>query len=366
MAGPKLYDPTVALAAGLNPKTGLLCKYDGQRKLLWPDLADDINRCIRIMDEQDAINRFVWYNLPSGLTGQMIERVLYYKGQGAFFYLKNDDNFYFLPYALDGDIDIYGRFKGITPLPFTGTAADAKGAWITGLTFKPVYSMDEAMQAMNDSGIDGICFLLSDYSKQLSQTNIPRQILNDCLCKALSEAFPMARTSLIANSGISGIQVVDQDQAAQVVEAAASVNAAALSGQPWVPIVSGTQVQPLTAAGSAMKSEEYLLYMQALDNFRLSLYGLKNGGLFQKKAHLLQAEEEMNNGNLGLIMQDSLTNRQVFCDLVNMITGIMIWCEPSEAAVGIDRNGDMMVGDEQDQNGQPGEQPAQVGGEDND
>ena len=33
---------------------------------------------IRILDEQDAVNRYRWYNLPDGITSQALERMLYY------------------------------------------------------------------------------------------------------------------------------------------------------------------------------------------------------------------------------------------------------------------------------------------------
>lgn len=87
--------------------------------------------------------------------------------------------------------------------------------------------------------------------------------------------------------------------------------------------------------------------MQALDNFRLSMYGLENGGLFQKKSHMLEAEQKMNNGNIGLIMQDGLTLRQDFCNIINSIWGIGIWCEVSETVSGADRNFDGELADKQ-------------------
>jgi hypothetical protein len=92
----------------------------------------------------------------------------------------------------------------------------------------------------------------------------------------------------------------------------------------------------------------------------LSLYGLSNGGLFQKKSHMLESEQQMNEGNVGLVYQDGLTIRQKFCDIVNSIWGLGIWCEASEVVVGIDQNMDGEISDNQDQSGEAGEQP--IGG----
>lgn len=344
----KLPDLNTLIQAGIDPKTGLPIRVDEEKCTL----KNDIRRVLRVLDEQNAINRYTWFNLPNGLDGQLIERILYYKGQGMFFYMETDNTFYFLPYALDGSIDVYGRFKAVTPLPFNGTAQDKKDAWITGLTKIPVYEVKEVDL---DTFLDG-CVLLSDYSKQISQTNIARQILQEPILDAMAEAFPLARTSLIANSGIKGMRVNDEDQQSTVKAASRSITRAALNGDIWIPIVGNIEFQELTD-GSALKSEEFLLYMQALDNFRLSLYGLDNGGLFQKKSHMLEAEQEMNAGNVGLVYQDGLALRQKFCNLVNSIWGLGIWVEPSETVLNLDYDQDGDIDDDKDQSGVGNELP---------
>lgn len=355
----KITDVNTLIQAGFNPKTGLPLKVDSEDKCF---LKENIRKTLRVLDEQNAINRYKWYNLPSSLDGQLLERILYYRAQGMFFYMEANDTFYFLPYALNGTIDVYGRFQGVTPLPFNGSTDNEEGKekpWITGLTRKPIYDVlgDEVSNEFTES-----CVLLSDYSKQISQTNISRQILQEPILDAMAEAFPLARTSLIANSGIKGVRVNDEDQKAQVEIGSRSITRAALNGKPWIPLVGQIEFQELTE-GSALKSEEFLLYMQALDNFRLSLYGLDNGGLFQKKAHMLEAEQDMNAGNIKLVYQDGLTIRQKFCDIVNSIWGLGIWCEASETVVGIDKNLDGEVADNQDQSGIPGEQNVEVSNE---
>lgn len=120
MAGPNLPNISELIQAGINPKTGLPIKLGGDPT----QLKGDIRKLIRIIDEQNAINRYNWYNLPNGLTGELVERILYYKGQLAFFFMEADGNWYALPYALNGSIDCYGRFMGVTPLPFNGKSED--------------------------------------------------------------------------------------------------------------------------------------------------------------------------------------------------------------------------------------------------
>ena len=353
MADTRKINAELAMKLGINPVNGLPLRYDNT--LSWISKAD-VKKNLRIIDEQDAVNRFTWYNLPSGLNSRLVERILYYRGQGAFFQLNN--KFYFLPYALDGNIDVYGRYRSITPLPFNGqtqTGDDKKQdrAWIQGLSLKPRYEIEliedfadktpEEIQAY----LDESCVILKDYTEQQGEMNISRKDLNDPILDIMSECIPFMRTALLNNTGVLGMRVGSETEKTRVREAAGGINKAALNGEMYVPIVGELEFQELNS-GTIGKSEEYLLAMQALDNLRLSFYGIENGGLFQKKAHILQAEQEMNSGSTGLILRDSLKYRQDFCNIVNSIWGLGIWCEPSEVITNVDMNGDGILGSNED------------------
>ena len=331
------------IQAGVDPKTGLPIKVTQSAGRC--GFKENNKKLLRIVDEQDAINRFTWYNLPNGLDGQLIERILYYRGQGMFFYMEATDQFFFLPYALDGTIDVYGRFTEVTPLPFNGTATDGKDKpkpWITGLKRKCVYDIH-----LNELTIDDLldsCVLLKDYSPQQSETIISRQVLQDPLLDVMADCIPFMRTALLNSTGVMGMRVTSEDEQSNVLAASNSIDKAAKEGRKYVPIVGQVDFQDLTG-GEVAKSEEFLLAMQSLDNYRLSLYGLDNGGLFQKKSHMLQDEQNMNAGKASLVMQDSLKRRQKFCDILNSIWGLGVWCEISETALGIDRDMDGEIDD---------------------
>lgn len=357
MAGPKLPDLQTLIQAGINPKNGLPYKFSLDSETL----TDDIKRVLRIIDQQDAVNRFHWYNLPDGLDGELLERILYYRGQGMFFYVDAEEKFYFLPFALNGSIDVYGRFTQVTPVPFNGTANDGKPQkpWIEGLVRKPQYSLLLDETTWDD--ITDKCVLLYDYSKQISQTTLPRQVLNEPILGTMAECIPFMRTSMILGTGVQGFRVNDADQAEQVDVAAKSVERAAKTGKPWIPIIGGIDFQQLTDA-SNLKGADYMQAMQSLDNFRLSTYGIENGGLFEKKAHELETEAAINGGNVGLVFQDSLRIRQHFCDVVNSIWGLGIWCEPSESVMGGDVNHDGVGYDVAD----PATEGGEMGGSEDD
>lgn len=345
-------------SAGINPVTGQPTRAENKCSL-----KNDIRKQLRIIDEQDAVNRYVWYNLPCELTGQELERMLYYKGQLAFFYFKDLDEFYFMPYALDGTIDFYGRFNTIHPVPMAeGTDDDTKAivakqaALLSTIKLDVLYDVPLEL----DKSPENYCVLLHDYTKQLSQTILPRQQLQDGLLNVMSDMIPFMRTSLLNATGVSGMRVASEDDESNVKAANLTVDSAALNGQKWIPIIGNLEFQDLTQ-GSTAKGEEFLLAMQSLDNFRLSTYGLENGGLFEKKQYQNTMQTSLNgNGQVGNPLQDGLSIRQHFCDVVNSVFGVGISCEISEVATGSDFNQDGAFIDEQDQSGtMVGQQPEQ-------
>jgi hypothetical protein len=318
MAKPNLPDIKTLWQAGIDPKTGLPYKLAGCTKCA---LKEDLKKFLRLVDEQDAVNRYVWYNLPANITSQELERMLYYKGQLCFFFDKDLDEFYFMPYALDGTIDFYGRFNTIHPVPMTSGTDDkgnkAQAQYLSTKKLKCVYGIKLPDELRIDD-LDNSTVLLHDYTKQLSQTIIPRVNVNDPILDVMADCIPFMRTSLLSSTGVKGVRVNDADQAEAVADGNRGLESGALTGQPFVPIVGSIEFQELTN-GPTNKSEEYMLAMQSLDNLRLSGYGIDNGGLFEKKAHELQSEADINGGPVGLVLQDGLSIRQNFCNIVNSI-----------------------------------------------
>lgn len=341
----KLYIPELYIQAGIGPD-GKPLRAGGSDGML----KANIKSLLWDMDEQDAINSFQWFNLPKGLTGELIEKVLYYRGQGAFFYMETNDTFYFLPYALDGTIDVYGRFNSITPLPFAGgTTSNEEGKetpWIVGLTKEVAHDII-LPEDLTYEDLLNKCVLLHDHSTGLSQTNIPRSIKADPIIDVMSDCVPFLRSALLSATGIAGMRVNNQDEYTNVESASQAMNYCALNGKKWVPIVGDIDFQEFTS-GPVAKAEEFLMTMQSLDNFRLSTLGLDNGGLFQKKSHMLEAEQEMNTGNLGLVQQDRYTQRQQFCNIINSIWGCGASVLPSETVLGMDLDMNGMIADEKE------------------
>ena len=353
-----IYDLQTLVQAGIDPKTGLPLKVVNG---LPCKLKDGIKALFRIMDEQDAVTRYTWYNLPCNITSQELERMIYYKGQLAFFYCEPLDQFFFMPYALDGTIDFYGRYNRIHPVPMAnGTTEEEKKLYGAQMDYLSTLKLD----VLYDIPLEPVdpyksCVLLHDYTKQMSQTVISRQVLNDPLLDVMSETLPLMRTALFNSSGVLAMRVNSQDEQSNVKAANQAIDAAVLNGQRYIPVLGNIDFQEL-AGGETAKAEEFLMALQSLDNLRLSTHGLDSGGLFQKKAHVLESENSMNAGHARSALDDGLMIRQHMCDIANAIWGIGMSCEISESALMMDKNMDGMAVDNQDMSGVPGEQPQEV------
>lgn len=353
-----IYDLQTLVQAGIDPKTGLPLKVT---QGVLSKLKDGIKALFRIIDEQDAVTRYTWYNLPCNITSQELERLLYYKGQLAFFYCEPLDQFFFMPYALDGTIDFYGRYNRIHPVPMAnGTTEEEKRLYGAQMEYLSTLKLD----VLYDIPLEPVdpyksCVLVHDYTKQMSQTVISRQVLNEPLLDVMSETLPLMRTALFNSSGVLAMRVNSQDEQGNVKAANQAIDAAVLNGQRYIPVLGNIDFQEL-AGGDTAKSEEFLMALQSLDNLRLSTHGLDSGGLFQKKAHVLESENSMNAGHARSALDDGLMIRQHMCDIANAIWGIGMSCEISESALMMDKNKDGMAVDNQDMSGVQGEQPQEV------
>lgn len=173
------------------------------------------------------------------------------------------------------------------------------------------------------------CVLLKDYTNDFSQTITPRADLQQPLLRVMSNVIPYLNTALMNSTGVSGVRVNNEDEGQEVLHAAETVQAASLNGKKWIPMEGQLEFQDFSRTPIGA-TQDFLLALQSLQNLELSFYGLENGGIYQKKEHMLQSEYDANTGSplTALVYKDGLDIRQRFCDIVNSIWGIGIWVEP--------------------------------------
>ena len=352
MGKPVLPDIATILAAGIDPKTGLPLKL-GKQSQRNKEFKFNARRVFRIIDEQRAVNRYTWYNLPAGISSQELERLLYLKYSLCFFYFKELNEFFFMPYALDGTIDFYGRFNTIHPVPMTAgneKEVDSKvfkeqASLLSTKKLNVVKDVVVLADEITEEKLTSSAVILRDYTNQMGQLGEPRYLLNDELLDLEADCLPFMRTNLLIGTGIQGVRVPDADSATEVDTFARQMYDSALVGNPYTAIIGKVEFQELQPA-STLKASEFFLAMQSIDNILLSTYGIENTGVYEKKAHILESENQVNATNVSLVMQDGLTQRQNFCNIVNSLWDLGIWCELSETVSGLDINGDGVNYDE--------------------
>lgn len=340
MGKPNMKDIQTLKALGLDDK------FIMERFIIAP-YKDAFVKTLRIMDEQQFLTRYKWYNLPYGLNENLVERILYYRGRAMFFYMPETDKFYFLPFTFSKEIDVYGRMNRCIPLPFTGSSTtESMKSALSLETREPVY--DFQIEDMTWKDFTGKCVICYDYSQQLSQTILSRQELNDMIIDYEADMLPYMHTALLNSTAVEAIRVNSDDEQAELRVASLGVQSAALNGLKWLPVRGRIDFQSLGQNGTS-QAQEYLLAMQSMDNFRQMGMGLGDGTLFQTRAHMLQTQADMAIGRVDGIYQDGLNRRQEFCNLVNSVFGLGIWCDVSEQATGYDKSLDGLIADENDQ-----------------
>lgn len=352
--GATMYDELLRKEAGLSPMKNQ-SDADLMRSLIncITNLRGGIHRQLKVVDRQDAVMRYAWFNLPRGLDGHIIERILYYRRQLAF--VQVGDVAYSLPYALSSDgegpgIDVYGRYQGIMLYPFNGTQSESQPVF--NAVYHPLYDVQRPGYAAGP--LDAV--IVKDYTDDISQLALPRVSLNEPILDIMSDLIPFLHTALMNSTGVRGVRVHSQPEEEDVRNMSEQLYLAAVAGHPQVPIVSQFEFQDLTP-GQIGHAEEYLLALQSLDNYRLSLMGIENGGLFRKKTHVLESEQDLNTTASKLSRKDGLALRRKACDIANSVFGWRMWVDEAdvEEAV-IDAGGDQATERNEGQAREPNEE----------
>lgn len=324
-----LYDTNLYNQAGIDATKIIL-----SRRLAVDQNCDSrrIKKIMKKNDRQDALTRFVWYNLPKGLKGEDIEKVLYLRGRCAI--VKVGDKFICLPFTLkgkeDSGIDYLSRYKYITLVTMGSTESNNK-------EFEKVFG-DKAYQVLYDIedepgvDVDKKAVIIYDYSPEYFSNQItPMEQLNDVVLDIESRMFPYAETAVLSKAGVRGIKVTSETEAEDVNALNSSIKYGALNQEMLFGIKASQDLQDFTN-GSQADVSQYLELFQSLENFRKATYGISTGGLMQKQSHMLENESKMNQASNISQGNDSLYQRQWACVVFYSLTGYPIWCDIKQTA----------------------------------
>lgn len=341
-----MYD-TISLTGAGIPLSQKMLKYgnavDQDGKIITPNPKDfnlQYDSLYNIMREQNMIEtfeRYMWTDIPFGLTQDIIERILFFRGKGIFYFNDKIEKFQFLPFALNGVIDEYGRYTRCNTLPFIGTDEEPKDKKVK----KPRILVYEDLEIVYDLPYNSEMFekarkmktvgiILNDNSLAVSQQPIIRSNYVKPVLHMMATLMQIINTAMYGSADHNLLQIENESELASIQNQINAINADILRGNRFTPIVGTLPITPLKTSNTA-NLEGLFGTFNSLTNFLKSITGIANAGVFDKKAHLLQEEQKLNGSNSDDIYYNGLRLRQEFCLMVQAYYNYPIWCESKRA-----------------------------------
>jgi hypothetical protein len=340
-----MYDTNSILEAGIL-ETKKMLKYGNAIDQNGNAVTPNPTRCnlnydslFAIMREQNMIEtleRYMWTNVPFGLTQDLIERLLFFRGKGVLYFNDKVEKFQFLPFALNGVIDEYGRFTKCNTLPFTGVDEEDTSKNRSGkkkmqtLVYEDleiVYDLpynEETFKMAKDKKTVGI--ILNDNSLAVSQQPIIRSNYVKPVLHMMATLMQIINTAMYGNADHSLLRVENESELESINLQINAINFDILRGRRFTPVVGKLPIEPIKTSNTA-NLEGLFGTFNSLTNFLKSITGVANAGVFDKKAHLLQEEQKLNGSNSDDIYYNGLRLRQEFCLMVQAYYNYPIWCE---------------------------------------
>lgn len=294
----------------------------------------DAQHTIKEEDRLVAVNRYKWKNLPFGeVTSQYLETLLYYRYKLIAFKLPDtEDNFIITPYAATG-LSVYGNPNSATPVPVaTGSNGEYEGDWgiskedyekqkafFKDMHFKLIYN-EQQLESIDESDYDKCAVPLFDFSRGRASTDIPHAIDADGIIDIESRFIPYVNTAAKNATGIKSILVKGPFAEQEMAHANNAIENAALEGDSFVAVQAEMKTEQLTD-GKVGTTSEFMQAQQSIKNFRIERLGVANGGVFEKNAHMLESENEVNQSTSQYILQDGHELRQNFLTIFNKMFG---------------------------------------------
>ena len=357
-----MFDTSSFLTAGVTPSKKVL-KYgnaiDQNGNTITPNPIKynlDYDSLFAIMREQnmvETLERYMWTNVPFGLTQDLIERLLFFRGKGIFYFNDKVDKFQFLPFALNGNIDEYGRYMKCNTLPFTGmdeVPKNGKAKKLQPVVYEDleiVYDIpynEEMVKSARKRKTVGI--VLNDNSLAISQQPIIRSNYVKPVLHMMATLMQIINTAMYGNADHNLIQVQNESELESINQQINAINFDILKGRRFTPVVGELPILPIKTSNTA-NLEGLFGTFNSLTNFLKSITGVANAGVFDKKAHLLQEEQRLNGSNSDDIYYNGLRLRQEFCIMVQAYYGYPVWCE-SKRGMSEAQSENMMTGETTD------------------
>lgn len=270
----------------------------------------DYQQLIFNMDFEQATGRYVWENLPEGIESHLIETMLYFRGSLAGVF--NGGKLIVLPYANQGTINQYGLPTKVKLLTFNGTSADENEPYGAGKEYK----------VSSNANIEesGAVLLYDRFPVSRSGLVAPRFITNSGIIELEAEIISRIKSN-IKNSDKKVVFYADDDNQKQAFQKA--INEAYEADSPFVVVVKGSNKwgkdnTDYMHGDVGLKAQELFESWQSVNNIRVMSEGILNGGAFEKKERVVNAEVGDENAQSSLILDSGLTVRKLWIEQMKL------------------------------------------------
>ena len=301
---------------------------------------------IKYIDYQQFLTRFKWNNLPEGMDSELIERILYFSGSAMFFYIKELNRFYFLPYGMSGEntevgIDFYGRFNRLKPYSFNGSTdgggekkADGKRITRSDLYLStqirdnikdiPMVESEEEARKIYENGAV-ICW---DMTPQLAYAVDSRNRISQSYVKYIVKILIQTKSALINSSGFN-LFSTDTEASTDIMQLQIdAINEDREKGKLSAVVSKALgNIENLQSNAPSAMADFWNSFVSA-DNLRLKSMGIRNDGLVQKSQYQNIQEQSIDINDAMQVYWNAFMERVKFSAIVNSIWGLGIYPEP--------------------------------------
>lgn len=244
-------------------------------------------------------NRYVWKNLPINLTSQQLESMFYEFGSLCFF--VQGDKLIISRYALEGDLNPYGKLTKIRPI-------DLKGK-----SYGPVLNVVTRDGANLKEG-EPSAVIINDYTftymqepESRAQINLQSTIMDQV------DTYQQLKTNITLSVKKALALCENEDQKRVVLQQAeALIN----PDTPVVPIATSKGNNKSTYLPVEMfnfnnnfETQNYCQQIDYYDKVRRSFNGIPSPDTFEKKERKVVGETEDTTTHTNLVLMDGLNNR---------------------------------------------------------
>ena len=308
-------------------------------------IINKIGDSLKDIDYAQYLTRFRWNNLPEGMDSELFERILYFSGSAMFFYIKELDRFYFLPYGMSGEktqtgIDFYGRFNRLKPYSFNGST-DGSGEQEGGKRLSsadvylstqirdnikdvPMVETEEQARKIYENGAV-ICW---DKSPGLAYYTNSRNRISQSYIKYMLNVLVQTQSALINASGFN-LFASDSESAQEIMQLQLDqINEDRKKGK-LSAVVSKLlgEITNLQSNAPSAIADFWNAY-QSADNLRLKSMGIQNDGVVQKSQYQNIQEQSIDISDAMQVYINAFMERVKFSAIVNSIWGLNIYPEP--------------------------------------